>query len=263
MMKRAAFLLLAAGLLSTTSGCGVIQALVYCPFGDGGPVLRRGCCCEGPCGPACGPCGGCEAPCGPACGPCNGPACGPACGACQTPCGPACGPCNGAVCGPHRACCDCCDCECGNGCGPHPLRWLWGLFDWNCDCGCGEKYWGDWSDPPDCHDPCDRCGHYVGRGCYGGNCGPGPGYPPGTIQYGPPVDDPSAANRPPQVAPQPDRAVAQGDPSASAYRVASRSQYNPSSYGPPQRPVYRYYYQGQYQNQSQGQGPSQGQYQYQ
>ena len=45
MMKRAAFLLLAAGLLSTTSGCGVIHALIYCPFGDGGPVLRQGCCC--------------------------------------------------------------------------------------------------------------------------------------------------------------------------------------------------------------------------
>jgi hypothetical protein len=297
MMKRAAFFLLAVGLLSTTSGCGVFQALIYNPFGDGGPVLRRGCCCEGPCGPACGPCsaacgqtcGACQAPCGPACGPCSaacgptcrvcqapcGPACGPCsaacgptCGACQAPCGPACGPCNGVVCGPHRACCDC---ECGNGGGPHPLRWLCGLFDWNCDCGCGEKYWGDWSDPPDCHDPCNRCGHFVGRGCCGGGCGPDPGYPPGTVVYGPPMDD-SAANRSPQAAPQPDRAVAQGDPSASAVRVASRPQYNLSSYGPPQRPAYSsnpnpyqgqnpYPYQsrGQYQGQTQYQ--SQGQYQ--
>lgn len=28
---------------------------------------------------------------------------------------------------------------------------------------CGEVYWGEWiSDPPDCADPCDNCGTYVG-----------------------------------------------------------------------------------------------------
>ncbi len=76
------------------------------------------------------------------------------------------------------------------------------------------------------------------------------------------MDDVSAANRPPQVAPQPNRTVVQGDPSASAVRMASRTQYNPYGYGPPQRPVYRYY-QGQYQNQSQGQYQNQSQGQYQ
>ena len=282
MMKRAAFLLLTAGLLSTTSGCGVIHALIYCPFGDGGPVLRQGCCCEGPCGPTCGPRGACQAPCGPACGPtcgptcgpacgpacaptCGpacvptcGPACGPTCGSCEAPCGPACGPCSCAVCGPHRACCDG---DCCNGGGVHPLRWLCGLFDWHCDCGCGEKYWGDWSDPPDCRDPCDRCGHYVGRGGCNGGCAPGPAYPAGAIEYGPPIDDASVANRPRQVAPQPDRGVAQGDPSTSTLRVASRPQYAPSAYGPPQQPVYRTY-QGQYQNQYQGQPQYQAQPQY-
>lgn len=32
-----------------------------------------------------------------------------------------------------------------------------------CGSGCGEVYWDEWlSDPPDCEDPCDDCGHYVG-----------------------------------------------------------------------------------------------------
>jgi hypothetical protein len=32
-----------------------------------------------------------------------------------------------------------------------------------CGSGCGEVYWDEWlSDPPDCEDPCDDCGYYVG-----------------------------------------------------------------------------------------------------
>ena len=34
-----------------------------------------------------------------------------------------------------------------------------------CGCGCGERYWGDWcGDPPDCCEPCDRCGNWTGPG---------------------------------------------------------------------------------------------------
>jgi hypothetical protein len=78
------------------------------------------------------------------------------------------------------------------------------------------------------------------------------------------MDDVSAARRTPQVAPQPDQTVAQGDPSTSALRVASRPQYRLSSYGQPPQPAYGPYpgqYQGQYQNPYQGQYQGQSQYQ--
>ncbi|WP_145099485.1 hypothetical protein [Anatilimnocola aggregata] len=36
---------------------------------------------------------------------------------------------------------------------------------------CGERYVGEWvSDGPDCCDPCNKCGNFVGPRC----CGPGP-----------------------------------------------------------------------------------------
>ena len=45
-----------------------------------------------------------------------------------------------------------------------PFRPLVGLM--KCGTGCGEVYWGEWtSDPPDCCDPCDSCGNWVGDGC--------------------------------------------------------------------------------------------------
>jgi len=35
-----------------------------------------------------------------------------------------------------------------------------------CHSGCGNYYWSEWfADPPDCNDPCDCCGNYVGHGC--------------------------------------------------------------------------------------------------
>jgi hypothetical protein len=76
---------------------------------------------------------------------------------------------------------------CGDSCRPMtchdktycgPLTPLFALFmrdSWS-NCGCGERYWGDfYGDPPDYCDPCDRCGNYTGRGngCDNGNgrCG--------------------------------------------------------------------------------------------
>jgi len=74
--------------------------------------------------------------------------------------------------------CDGCEVAC-RPCGYHggPLRWLYRLLTRNCYWGrsCGELYWGDWwNDPPDCCDPCDRCGNFTGvhvRGCVDGDGG--------------------------------------------------------------------------------------------
>jgi hypothetical protein len=75
------------------------------------------------------------------------------------------------------SCGDPCSTTCGRGacrdrtaCGP--LSVLFSIFDRKTWCGpsCGERYWGDfYSDPPDCSDPCDRCGNYTGRSSYGGS----------------------------------------------------------------------------------------------
>jgi len=76
--------------------------------------------------------------------------CGGDCGVpCDGGCG-ACGPCGGPVCWQH----------------PflaalfHPIQWT------GCSRGgCGELYLGDFhSNPPDCCDPCDRCGQWTGGG---------------------------------------------------------------------------------------------------
>lgn len=127
-------------------------------------VSASGCCCGGPCAP-CGPCGPlglglvCKNNCGVPCGPHGhhgllrghhgcGPDCGPACGPGPTCCKPSltCSPCGGGL-----------------------KYWLNG----RCFCGpsCCDRYWGEWvSDPPNCCDPCNQCGHFVGPKC----CGPGP-----------------------------------------------------------------------------------------
>jgi len=43
------------------------------------------------------------------------------------------------------------------------LRTLIGVVD-AAEAGCGEVYWGAYhNDPPDRCDPCDRCGHWVGK----------------------------------------------------------------------------------------------------
>lgn len=70
---------------------------------------------------------------------------------------------------------------CGGGCRPccNPLVVPLKVLDWVahlgccgcCSSGCGERYWGECSEPIDCHDPCDRCGNYTGHGC--STCGSG------------------------------------------------------------------------------------------
>jgi hypothetical protein len=63
------------------------------------------------------------------------------------------------------------------------LTFVFSIFKANTWCGpsCGERYWGDfYSDPPECHDPCDTCGNYVGRSSYrGGEWGSVGGYSTG------------------------------------------------------------------------------------
>ncbi len=90
---------------------------------------------------------------------------------------PRCGSYN--VCG-SRSCGSCGDCDsCGSCSRPRaccglltPIAALFSRETWSCH-GCGERYWGDWySDPPDCHDPCDRCGNFVGNGGWNGWGGP-------------------------------------------------------------------------------------------
>jgi hypothetical protein len=92
----------------------------------------------------------CCAPCGDS----SGDSCGDTCG---DPCGT---PCTRGACRDRTPC--------------GPLSVVFSIFDRNTWCGpsCGERYWGDfYSDPPDCQDPCDRCGNYTGRTSYGGNWG--------------------------------------------------------------------------------------------
>ena len=157
-MKQAILVCMVSGVLLAGAGCCGFQSTLYEPFGPG-----TGCdpthCGNATCGPACGP----------ACGPTRGTACGPACG-------PACDTCG-----------DPCDETCGQPCYSHcgPLSWLFAIFTCGYpDNGCGEVYWGDFhGDPPDCCDPCDRCGNWTGGAgaCADGTCGnPGGG---GRIDY--------------------------------------------------------------------------------
>lgn len=180
------------------------------PCGDAcGPQCGSGC---GPdCGPTCGPCAtpACGSGCGPTCGPRGGPPCGsilgaifgPAVaarrmmgcgGACRAACGPICEPACEPACGPscEPACgppCGSCADPCGDPCSYRGhcgfSSWFARLFlpySW-CGGSCGEIYWGDFhGDPPDCCDPCDRCGNFTGcvDGCTtecgsGGGCGAG------------------------------------------------------------------------------------------
>jgi hypothetical protein len=97
----------------------------------------------------------CSAPCGDSCDE-----------SCDEPCGR---PCGRGVCGDRTAC--------------GPLSFVFSIFNCNTWRGpvCGERYWGDfYSDPPDCHDPCDNCGNYTGRSSTEGNWGSVRGYSSGT-----------------------------------------------------------------------------------
>lgn len=113
---------------------------------------------------------------GDACGPSD--TCGPAipgdsgCDPCQAPSAGLRGVPTNGECGPRGAS-GLCGGHCGH-CGifgrtikavGRVLQGTGGLFHPVCWCGsaCGERYWGDdWSYPPDCVDPCDTCGNFVG-----------------------------------------------------------------------------------------------------
>ena len=146
-MKRILLLSLMSCLAAAASGCAC-NSWVLAPLGPGTVCDSSGGC-GGTCGaPACGPTG-----CGSTCEPVRDD-CGAACGgACSEPCETACGQCGGASCA-----------ACSPPCGP--LTWLFAILSQGyCGPSCGEVWWGDWHGaPPDCSDPCDRCGEYTGRG---------------------------------------------------------------------------------------------------
>lgn len=173
-MKHALLVSLVLGVLAASGCCGLHR-------GCGIPICEPNYGCDVGCGPSCGD-GCCGAECGPSCGDACGAECGPACGSCGDVCGGACGDvCGGPCCSPcgypwgplswvmgvFRSCLHCgtyCGGGCGGGCGGA------------CGGGCGELYWSDFhSQPPDCCDPCDRCGNWTGGGYYGGGCGSGCG----------------------------------------------------------------------------------------
>ena len=195
-MKRILLSSLVAGMLASSTGCGLLQS-VFC---------YRPCVSQGDCGP--GYCGsGCDEGCGPACASMRRPVRAPmrippramARANCDVGCGIECGrPCRGPYCGSCVPCGDpcgdpCCD-PCGSGCYGRcwhrgPLSCLFALLTrgcwWGSGCGCSEeRYWGDfYSDPPDCWDPCDCYGNYTGGGCAdcGGGYGGFSGYTDGGI----------------------------------------------------------------------------------
>jgi len=191
-VKRILLSSLVAGMLASSTGCGLLQS-VFC---------YRPCVSQGDCGP--GYCGsGCDEGCGPACAPMRRPVRAPmrippramARANCDVGCGIECGrPCRGPYCGSCVPCGDPCGDPCGSGCYGRcwhrgPLSCLFALLTrgcwWGSGCGCSEeRYWGDfYSDPPDCWDPCDCYGNYTGGGCAdcGGGYGGFSGYTDGGI----------------------------------------------------------------------------------
>ena len=63
--------------------------------------------------------------------------------------------------------------SCDSACGPQRSRGLIGCLRklLTCGSGCGELYVDEWlNDPPDCCDPCDNCGNWIGPhgSCHGG-----------------------------------------------------------------------------------------------
>jgi len=136
MLQRLMLLGLVCGLMVAASGCGLCHGGMSC----GVPI-----CTTGNCGPDCQPT--CDAGCGGSCGQCGDPC---------APCGPL-----SVV---HKLL--------------HPPTWKTVACGGCGNCGgCGERYWGDFhGDPPECCDPCDRCGNYTGvasDGCNDGSCGTG------------------------------------------------------------------------------------------
>jgi hypothetical protein len=148
-----------AACLACTGCCGGLD----CGGADCGPkwwsvgpyaYMKYDCACE-TCGPGgCNGCGGEGCTCGGkvACGDqCTGA---PGCG---------CGACGGAIGAGEcpNACGGCCCCR------PNGKCWVLGAV---CGCsGCGDLYWNEWyNDPPQCYEPCDCYGNYVGPGHAGG-----------------------------------------------------------------------------------------------
>ncbi len=142
-------------------------------------------------GPGCDNCGGgCGCGCGCDCGNGCGCGCGSGCG-CNNSCGCGynwwslkgcachndCEDCGYPCCGPRAGGCDRCNCcrpmTCHDKTYCEPLTPLFAIFthdSWS-NCGCGQRYWGDfYGDPPDFCDPCDRCGNYTGRWNGWGGC---------------------------------------------------------------------------------------------
>lgn len=179
-MKRILLAVLTCGMLVAHTGCcgGLLYRLVYCPLGPGTQCDPTHCghgyaAVPGPAyGPVVAP-GygvGCET-CGPvASGPCDPVACKPAG---MEAGGPAMEPGYSPALGPYYGP--------GYGC-PYGVARCYGLLGgvlrvlfpptW---CGGGEPiYWSEFhSDPPDCCDPCDRCGNFTGGdGVSCVSCGP-------------------------------------------------------------------------------------------
>lgn len=126
MIKRTVMLALMSTLLAASSGCGILHGVAYQPLGPCGPMAGGGAC-----GQVCGEVGCGEMGCGEV-------------DCCEPNC---CEPCRG----PYRP-------FAGLACFVdlfRPVTW--------CGPVCGERYWGDfYGDPPQCWDPCDPCGNYVG-----------------------------------------------------------------------------------------------------
>lgn len=159
-MRRVVLVGLISGLLTAASGCYEAHYLLHNPFGPGSM-------------PDCSQCSPCMD---------EEPLCGDGCGSCGL--GPVGAPVAGPACGP--VCASGCD-PCGEPCDWHPLGWLVTLFHPITYCGrsCGEVYINEFhNDPPDCCDPCDRCGQYVGGACSTGGCAALPGEGPGGCATG-------------------------------------------------------------------------------
>jgi len=180
MIRRITVLAFAAGLLLSASGCGIVYHIVHYPFGPGTMCDPEHCSPE-------------RDPYLPLSG----------CGVTSNDCGPACGP-GGA---------SCTEVTCGSCWGPcydrGPLGWLFGVLGigFQAERGCGEIYWGDFHGfPPDCCDPCDQCGNYIGSSCGSGGCygegaqvvgpTPGPSAPSGCAVCRSGTPTPAAASDP-------------------------------------------------------------------
>lgn len=70
-------------------------------------------------------------------------------------------------------CGDCGSCDSCTSCGSGGVAACSGRYGWplirhglTCGAGCGGVYWDEWiNDPPDCCDPCDEYGNWVGDAC--------------------------------------------------------------------------------------------------